>query len=93
MNAVTTAEYVVLETTLPDDMQMEINKYAKQGYKLVSYSPVFDDSNRAVLYTAVMMRESTHTSALAERVTAMAEDVISLEKRIEEIEAKIDWSK
>lgn len=93
MNAVTTAEYVVFEEIYYGALETKLNQHAQLGFKLAHFTETPPNDVDDGHFTAVMMRESTHTSALAERVTAMAEDVISLEKRIEEIEAKIDWSK
>lgn len=98
MNAVTTAEYVVLEQIDPNTFQQEINAHSKAGYKMVSTHVIFDDSNRAVLYNAVMVREP-HTNSqtlimiLQNNILQLQSQVARLEEQVEEIEAKIDWSK
>ena len=61
MNAMTTAEYVVLEQLTPDKLQNEINEYAKQGYRLVQFTnqPYSDQAD--AFYNAVMVREPQAT--------------------------------
>lgn len=110
MNAVTTAEYVVLEQIDPNTFQQEINAHSKAGYKMVSTHVIFDDSNRAVLYNAVMVREPLnaaiasdfigHFMVLATRVEALESKqdyylkrIEELEKQVNDITDKIDWSK
>lgn len=113
MNAVTTAEYAVLESMKPGELQRLINEHAAQGFKLIHYCATDYDG---LDFTAVMVREpktpliyrteaqyeqiieaqrditklTARIAELEQRVTDMRNDV---EKRLEDIEAKIDWSK
>lgn len=86
MNAVTTAEYVVLDEIVLDTFVQKLNVFAKQGYKVQSFQTGLWENDNQSWYTAVMVREITHMSALAERVVAIAEDIVSLENRLHRLE-------
>ena len=126
MNAVTTAEYVVIVRDNVADVGEEINTQAKQGYRLVSFETNPENKWEAPSYSAVMAREPKTSviyrpelqfeqileaqrdiTKLKERVTKLELRANGLERdkqrmtnvlgdqqrRIEELEAKIDWSK
>ncbi len=63
MNAVTTAEYQVLEHYDAAQLQHMINEHAAQGYKLLHYCAVPDEANRTLNFTAVIVREPEATNA------------------------------
>lgn len=99
MNAVTIAEYQVLEHYDAAQLQHMINEHAAQGYKLLHYCAVPDEANRTLNFTAVMVREPKYESvseitlrlenlevALQERLTQIAE----LEHRLAELARRIN---
>lgn len=102
MNAVTTAEYIVLYEEFINTLSTELNTYAAQGYRLVQFTEVAANGVEDSHYTAVMVREPS-PSAFADLLNRVGNlevnlswvkgEVETAEKRIEELEAKIDWSK
>lgn len=93
MNAVTTAEYVVLEQIDPNTFQQEINAHSKAGYKMVSTHVIFDDSNHAVLYNAVMVREPLNAAIASDFIghfMVLATRVEALEGRLNAINHRLD---
>lgn len=109
MNAVMTAEYVVILRDSVSDVEEEINTQAKQGYRLVSFETNPENKWEEGSYTAVMVREpaptptTDQTTTLHKRITLLEERLAKFERqtmRIEELEKqvnditdKIDWSK
>ena len=110
MNAVMTAEYVVLESLSEVALEQDINEQAAKGYKLVVFTSTPSTTEHDKTYNAVMVRElvttptTEQTTTLHKRITILEEQLAKLDRqvnfsrvetnnRLEDIEAKIDWSK
>lgn len=67
MNAVTTAEYVVLEATSPMALQAQINKHAAMGYKVTAFHVTQEvPDNSSAFYDAVMVRNPVIDTQISE---------------------------
>ncbi len=109
MNAVTTAEYVVLDEINLTVFTEKLNRYAKEGFKLTNFETGLWEKDNQSWYTAVMVRElaaptTVQAATLHKRITILEERLAKLERqqnfmletsenRFEDIEAKIDWLK
>ena len=98
MNAVMTAEYVVIVELKLSEIQEKISEHAAQGFRLASLETNPETSFETGSYTAVMVREP-HTNSqtlimiLQNNILQLQSQVARLEEQVEENEAKIDWSK
>jgi len=61
MNAVTTAEYVVLEELAPTLLADKINHYSQLGYRLLHFAAISATDILDQYYNAVMVREPAPT--------------------------------
>jgi hypothetical protein len=61
MNAVTTAEYVVVYEVYLKKYQEKLTLHAEQGFRVVSTQAIVDPAEEEVVFTAVMVREPAPT--------------------------------
>lgn len=97
MNAVVTAEYVVIVRDNVADVEEEINTQAKQGYRLVSFETNPESKWEEASYSAVMVREPQPTyltdwqARMAEWEEAFKKSTLdnSLEQRVADLESRL----
>jgi len=82
MNAVTTAEYVVLESLSEVALEQDINEQAAKGYKLVVFTSTPSTTEHDKTYNAVMVRETVSTELLNR--------IADLETRLQALDANYE---